>query len=118
VLAELRTRLEETGRRLAGEIASRQQEEGVGDTPGDDPETDFRGDEGDQSVDLQEWDDSQQVVLDLQAQLAVVQQALAKLDAGTYGIGERSGRPIPLARLRVVPWARDTVEEEDQLEAR
>ena len=118
VLVELRARLEETGRRLADEIASRRRAEGADDTPDQDPETDLRGDEGDQSVDLENWDNTEQVLLDLQTQLAQVERALDKFDAGTYGIGERSGRPIPLARLRVVPWARDRVEYEDRLDAR
>ena len=43
------------------------------------------------------------------ALLAEVERALAKLDAGTYGIGERSGRPIRYERLLAVPWARDDV---------
>jgi DnaK suppressor protein len=118
ILLQLRTQLEETGRHLSGEIASRRRDEGADAPPEDNPDTDLRGDEGDQSVDLENWDNTEQVLLDLQTQLANVERALAKFDAGTYGIGELSGRPIPLARLRVVPWARDTVEYEDQLEAR
>jgi RNA polymerase-binding transcription factor len=45
------------------------------------------------------------------ALLAEVERALAKLDAGTYGIGEKSGEPIPYERLAAVPWARDAVHE-------
>jgi RNA polymerase-binding transcription factor DksA len=118
VLVELRAQLEETGRHLADEIASRRRDEGADAPPEDDPETDLRGDEGDQSVDLENWDNTEQVLLDLQTQLANVERALDKFDAGTYGIGELSGLPIPLARLRVVPWARDRVDYEDRLEAR
>src|SRR5260221_14488120 len=118
VLGELRAQLEETGRHLAAEIASRRRDEGADAPPEDDPETDLRGDEGDQSVDLENWDNTEQVLLDLQTQQANVEHALDKFDAGTYGIGELSGLPIPLARLRVVPWARDRVDYEDQLEAR
>jgi RNA polymerase-binding transcription factor DksA len=118
ILVELRAQLEETGRRLADEIASRRRDEGADAPPEDNPDTDLRGDEGDQSVDLENWDNTEQVLLDLQTQLANVERALDKFDAGTYGIGELSGLPIPLARLRVVPWARDRVEYEDQLEAR
>ena len=36
---------------------------------------------------------------------------------GTYGICEKTGRPIPLARLRQVPWARYRVEVQEALEA-
>ena len=38
--------------------------------------------------------------------LMEIEHALAKMDAGTYGVSEKSGAPIPYARLRAVPWAR------------
>jgi DnaK suppressor protein len=38
--------------------------------------------------------------------LVDVEHALSKLDAGTYGKSEVSGRPIRYARLQAVPWAR------------
>ncbi len=41
------------------------------------------------------------------ALLEDVQRAIAKLDAGTYGLGETTGEPIPYRRLDAVPWARD-----------
>ena len=43
-------------------------------------------------------------------ELAEVNHALAKIKNGTYGICEKSGEPIPAARLRVEPHARCTVE--------
>ena len=52
------------------------------------------------------------------AVLAEVDRALAKIEAGTYGASELSGRPIPIERLRVVPWARLTADEEEQRERR
>ena len=42
--------------------------------------------------------------------LAEVERALAKIRTGTYGIGEKTGDPIPYARLAAVPWARDAVD--------
>jgi DnaK suppressor protein len=44
------------------------------------------------------------------ALLVEVERALAKLDSGTYGIGETTGEPIPYERLSAVPWARDAVD--------
>ena len=41
----------------------------------------------------------------LQAMLADVDRALAKLDAGTYGTCDRCGQPIPPERLEARPWA-------------
>jgi DnaK suppressor protein len=48
------------------------------------------------------------------ALLADVERALRKLEAGTYGTSEDSGKPIPLERLRAIPWARRTREEQEQ----
>jgi DnaK suppressor protein len=50
------------------------------------------------------------------AMLAEVEHALAKMDAGTYGLSEASGRPIPFARLRAVPWARHDADEAERIE--
>lgn len=50
------------------------------------------------------------------ALLEQVEHALAKMDDGTYGVSEESGEPIPLARLRAVPWARYLVDEEERIE--
>jgi DnaK suppressor protein len=46
--------------------------------------------------------------------LADIDHALAKIEAGGYGVSEESGAPIPLARLEAVPWARRTEDEEAQ----
>jgi DnaK suppressor protein len=45
-----------------------------------------------------------------------VLHALTKVGAGTYGVSELSGRPIPFARLRAVPWARYDCDEAERLE--
>jgi RNA polymerase-binding protein DksA len=39
-------------------------------------------------------------------QLRQIDEALERMDAGTYGRCEYTGKPIPLERLRVLPWAR------------
>ena len=49
---------------------------------------------------------------DLEAQLAAVERAEARLEAGTYGLSVESGEPIPDARLEIYPTAELTVEEE------
>jgi DnaK suppressor protein len=41
-----------------------------------------------------------------------IEHALDKLARGVYGLSELSGEPIPLARLRAIPWARLTEQEE------
>jgi RNA polymerase-binding transcription factor DksA len=82
-----------------------------------DVDDDLRGDRGDSSVELEEWDESHQEELDEDSELAEVEHALAKFANGTYGICEGCGRPIPLARLRAIPEARYDVEHEKAREA-
>src|SRR5437762_13442200 len=45
-----------------------------------------------------------------------IDQALKRIELGTYGICEMSGKPIPHARLEAIPFARFTVECQSQLE--
>jgi DnaK suppressor protein len=47
-----------------------------------------------------------------------IEEALKRVDAGTYGICEMSGKPIPRARLEAIPFARFTVECQTQIEKR
>ena len=42
--------------------------------------------------------------------LLEIDEALERLEEGTYGICEGTGRPIPKARLKAQPWARYCVE--------
>jgi len=46
------------------------------------------------------------------ALLDQVNRALAKMDAGTYGTSDATGEPIPYARLAVLPWAHNNVDED------
>jgi DnaK suppressor protein len=117
ILTELRTTLLRRQAGLQRQIADLRQNVSAPADPLDTVELDAPGDEGDASVDLQTVDDTQPLLLELDAQLAEVEHALAKFDAGTYGICERCGRPIPLARLRVLPEARYDVDYEEEVEA-
>src|SRR4051794_207848 len=45
-----------------------------------------------------------------------IDQALKRIELGSYGICEMSGKPIPRARLEAIPFARFTVECQSQLE--
>jgi RNA polymerase-binding transcription factor DksA len=44
-----------------------------------------------------------------------VRAALVKLDAGTYGVCEGCGRPVPEGRLEALPWATRCVACQSQL---
>ncbi|HOW67289.1 MAG TPA: TraR/DksA C4-type zinc finger protein [Verrucomicrobiota bacterium] len=45
-----------------------------------------------------------------------IDEALKRIQKGTYGICELTGKPIPKARLEAIPWTRFTVEAQAQLE--
>jgi DnaK suppressor protein len=45
-----------------------------------------------------------------------IDQALKRIEVGTYGVCEMSGKPIPRARLEAIPFARFTVQCQSQLE--
>jgi DnaK suppressor protein len=45
-----------------------------------------------------------------------IEEALKRVDAGTYGVCEMSGKLIPHARLEAIPFARFTVECQTQIE--
>jgi DnaK suppressor protein len=44
--------------------------------------------------------------------LAQIDRALERIEAGTYGVSEVSGKPIPIDRLEAVPYAITLVDEE------
>ncbi|MDI1482234.1 TraR/DksA family transcriptional regulator [Polyangium sp. y55x31] len=48
--------------------------------------------------------------------LSEIDRALAKFSDGTYGLCEGTGEPIGFPRLRSRPWARFSVEYQEQLE--
>jgi RNA polymerase-binding transcription factor DksA len=112
VLAELRSALEDKRERLHSAIAGLRSSQDAGPHPSVDPLVEPEGDRGDASVELEEWDESHQEELDEEVQLAEVEHALAKFSDGTYGTCEDCGRPIPLARLRILPEARYDVQHE------
>ena len=45
-----------------------------------------------------------------------IDEALKRIQRGTYGTCELTGKPIPKPRLDAIPWARFTVEAQAQLE--
>ncbi len=49
-------------------------------------------------------------------QVIEVDAALRRIDDGTYGFCQHSGKPIALARLQAVPWARYSIEYQELAE--
>lgn len=80
--------------------ASRLQDAATQQTP------DVPGDTGDASLadagESESFTEAELATTNLQE----VGDALARIEAGTYGQCEADGQPIPPARLDVVPWAR------------
>ena len=57
----------------------------------------------------------QSVVLHVQTELTEVEAAVAKLEAGTYGLCEACAKPISDARLEALPAARYCIEDQAKL---
>jgi DnaK suppressor protein len=70
------------------------------------------GEEGSEDLYQDEMDEGRRA--DLAADLAAVERAEARLEAGTYGLSVLSGEPIPDARLEARPTAELTVEEQQR----
>ncbi len=66
---------------------------------------------GDDALLLREHDDVWDQLAFARDELAQVQKALARIEAGTYGTSEVSGKPIPRDRLEAVPTATTLVDE-------
>lgn len=67
-----------------------------------------REEEATETADLENMMAQEQRVID---QLADIETALKKFDAGTYGICEKCGRPIEIARLEAIPTAKLCMED-------
>jgi len=48
--------------------------------------------------------------------IAEIEDALRRIEAGTYGVCEGSGKPIPVKRLEAFPSARYCIEYQEELE--
>ena len=99
-IAGFRKKLVEERRAIEARLSARERD--IGDTVRDEEGV---GDDADEGQRVYERED--EIVsneLDAQ-QLDQVKKALARIDAGTYGHSEVSGKPIPLERLEAVPSA-------------
>jgi|GEM_PF-679322 DnaK suppressor protein len=68
--------------------------------------------QGDQGSELQLREQDQVLIGNARDILRRIERALQKLDEGTYGLSDRSGKPIPVERLEAIPYAVLTVEEQ------
>jgi DnaK suppressor protein len=72
----------------------------------------------DMAVDFLEMQKEQSIKVNEQALLTEVEQALKRIELGTYGKCVVDGEPIPEKRLEAMPWAARCVKHEAQLERR
>jgi len=72
----------------------------------------------DVAVDFIEMQQEQSILVNQQALLTEVEDALKRIEDGTYGKCVNCGRPIPEERLEAIPWAARDVKCEEQLEQR
>jgi DnaK suppressor protein len=56
------------------------------------------------------------IVEHLRDEREAIERAEKRLEEGTYGLSVESGRPIPDARLELIPWAERTAEEQERWE--
>jgi DnaK suppressor protein len=96
--ADLRTQLEQE----RDELRHRLTELGFGDAGGLDFDPNF----ADSSQVTAERGEIEALAATLRETLSEVERALAKMDAGTYGVCEGCGRPIAHPRLEAMPAAR------------
>ena len=106
-IARFRKKLLDERRAIEQRIASRERD--ISDTVRDEEGVGDVDDEAQRLYDRE--DDLVANELDTQ-QLEQVKKALARIDAGSYGVSEVSGKPIPLARLEAVPSATTLANEE------
>lgn len=108
ILVELKSKLLAEKARLEGDLSR------MGTPTGAEGDYEMKfddiGNEPDENAtEVEEYVDTVAVEGSLEGQLKDVNDALAKMDTGTYGVCEKTGEEIPLDRLRAYPAARTKV---------
>jgi DnaK suppressor protein len=86
-------------------------EEDLGEAEGD-----STPDSGDMSQDMFTREMDASIGEQAERRLGEIDRALQKVEEGTYGLSDDSGKPIPTGRLEAVPEAIRTVEEQQRFE--
>lgn len=48
--------------------------------------------------------------------LLLIEEAFQRMEEGTYGLCQETGEPIPVERLRLIPWARYSAGAQERIE--
>jgi RNA polymerase-binding transcription factor DksA len=111
--AQVRKRLEEERGRVHGLIAGLRSEGLDEEEAAQSGElTHYDQHPADQGTDTFEREKDLSILERLEADLAEIEAALARIDDGTYGVDEVTGEPIDPQRLDAMPTARRNIESE------
>jgi len=103
-----RERLEGERKRVSELIADLKVE--LGEAEGDSELADYDQHPADSASDTFEREKDLSILESLESELGELEAALARLEAGRYGVDEETGEPIVEERLEAVPTARTNVE--------
>jgi RNA polymerase-binding transcription factor len=79
-------------------------------------EIDTATDPSDDSELIEEGEVDQALAAQLRAELEAIGRAEQRLEDGSFGFSIESGEPIPAERLKAIPWAERTPEEQQRYE--
>jgi RNA polymerase-binding transcription factor DksA len=113
---ETRKRLQDEKARVEGLIGNLRGEIGTPETEQVSELADYDQHPADMGSETFEREKDLSILEQLEDELAELQAALERIDAGTYGIDEVTDEPIAPERLEAVPTARTNVGTEDQRE--
>jgi RNA polymerase-binding transcription factor DksA len=111
---QARERLEAEQARVAGLIGEFRGEFGTSENDDISELSDYDQHPADTASETFEREKDLSILEQLEAELAELQAALARVDDGTYGIDEVTGAPIDPARLEARPTARTNIESADE----
>jgi DnaK suppressor protein len=101
-VADCRMKLLEAKRELLNRVRAARSEFQTFDKTG--------GDEADQTMNLMAENDFLTSQSRLKEQLLEIEFALARIEAGRFGICEETEEPIEVERLKALPWTRLSIE--------
>jgi RNA polymerase-binding transcription factor DksA len=113
---EARKRLQDEKARVEGLVGNLREEAGTSESEQLSELADYDQHPADMGSETFEREKDLSILEQLEDELAELQAALERIDAGTYGIDEVTGDPIAPERLDAIPTARTNVDTEARRE--